>query len=234
LERQPGLVRASGQDRYVQELRDVGVAGSVECRGVPGEIQGEELARGFRKVVERSARLREHLKGDGRLLKMLEKNPIAAWCGGKGTGGVEYFRYESGVFKNVGFVRDEDVIGRLTRELVEWRLADYLDRNALDEVGDGGFVVKVNHNRQGPCLLPLNRDKYPQIPEGEVTVVNDEEAYLARFVSIAVNVVKRPGEKQNLLPGILRGWFGEDAGASGTRQFVRFERREGTWEMVKI
>ena len=193
----------------------------------PGEISGERLTAAFRKVVERSARLREdvgeHLDSDEKLLKMLERNPIKAWCDGKGTGGTAYFQYRDGMFRSVGFAGDEEVVGRLTRELVEWRVADYLDRKIV-EASDGGFVVKVNHNRQGPCLLPLQREKYPQIPEGEVTVIVDGEELEMRFVSIAVNVARVPGTTENLLPGILREWFGETAGASGTRQFVEFEK----------
>jgi superfamily II DNA or RNA helicase/diadenosine tetraphosphate (Ap4A) HIT family hydrolase/HKD family nuclease len=203
----------------------------------PGEMTGLELAKAFRKVAERSARLRRdveaHLGSNEQLLKMLQKNPIDAWCGGKGTGGNEYFQYDGDLFRSVGFRGDDETLGRLTREIVEWRVADYLDRKAADEVGDGGFVVKVNHNQQGPCLLPLKRDKYPQIPEGEVTVMIEGEELIARFVSIAVNVVRSAGDTKNLLPGILKKWFGDDAGASGTRQFVRFEALGEGWRMIK-
>lgn len=114
----------------------------------PGTLTGEELTRAFRKVAERSARLRKdveaHLDSDHKLLKMLERNPIDAWCGGKGTGGIAYFKYEDGVFQSVGFRGDHSVVEKLTRESVEWRVADYLDRNAHQEVSDGSFLVKVS------------------------------------------------------------------------------------------
>ena len=36
---------------------------------------------------------------DRALIRLLEQNPIAAWAGGKGTGGVSYFAYEDGTFR---------------------------------------------------------------------------------------------------------------------------------------
>ena len=203
----------------------------------PGEITLEQLTQAVARLARRSANLRadisEEIDDLDKLGKLLERNPIDAWCGGKGTGKKAYFRYEEGVFRSVGVEGGErEAFQELVREIVDWRVGEYLDRKSLDQSAGESFVVKVNHNRQGPCLLPLQRDKYPQIPEGEATVVIEGEEYVARFVSIAVNVVRRAGEKENLLPGMLRKWFGEDAGASGTRQFVRFERRAEKWEMV--
>ena len=205
----------------------------------PGEITLEQLTQAVARLARRSANLRadisEEIDDLDKLGKLLERNPIDAWCGGKGTGKKAYFRYEEGVFRSVGVEGGErEAFQELVREIVDWRVGEYLDRKSLDQSAGESFVVKVNHNRQGPCLLPLQRDKYPQIPEGEATVVIEGEEYVARFVSIAVNVVRRVGEKENLLPGMLRKWFGEDAGASGTRQFVRFERRGDEWEMVMV
>ena len=205
----------------------------------PGEISLAELTRAVARLARRSANLRadisEEIEDLDKLGKLLERNPIDAWCGGKGTGKKAYFRYEEGVFRSVG-VEDKErgAVQELVREIVDWRVGEYLERKSLEQAAGDSFVVKVNHNRQGPCLLPLQRDKSPQIPEGEATVVIEGEEYVARFVSIAVNVVRRAGEKENLLPGILRKWFGEDAGASGTRHFVRFERRGEKWEMVMV
>jgi superfamily II DNA or RNA helicase len=203
----------------------------------PGEIENDELVRGVRKAVERSARLRQdvgpHLKTDETLLKMLQKNPIPVWCGGKGTGGTAYFEYDGGVVRSVGFEGDKETVAKLTREIVEWRVGDYLDRAVVED--EPGFRVKVNNNGTNPILFPLNRDKQPNIPTGEVEVIVEGEMYLFRFVKVAVNVAHRPGSKENVLPEILKRWFGENSGAGGTRQFVRFERDESSrWSLEKL
>jgi hypothetical protein len=45
-------------------------------------------------------------------------------------------------------------------------------------------------------------------------------------VKVAVNVVRREGGEENVLPEVLYGWFGEDAGRPGTNYHVLFERSE--------
>jgi hypothetical protein len=49
---------------------------------------------------------------------------------------------------------------------------------------------------------------------------------------VALNVMTRPGKSENVLPEVLRRWFGEDAGRPGTAFRVTFEEREGTWTMA--
>jgi hypothetical protein len=51
-------------------------------------------------------------------------------------------------------------------------------------------------------------------------------AYEADFVKIAVNVLRRQGSGENTLPTVLRGWFGEEAGQSGTTHKVAFVRTQ--------
>ncbi len=204
---------------------------------LPGGIGIEELAEAFVTKARRSARLTqdvsESLDDLPAIIRLLEKNPIGAWTGGKGTKGVAHFRYGDRVFESTTLRSEHpDVLSEIVRELVDWRLAEYLDR--ANDLEKGGFMVKVNHNKQGPCLLPLPRKKHPDIPLGEVPVLIEGDEYLVRFVSIAVNVAQKQGATTNDLAKILTRWFGEDAGASGTRHFVKFEmNRAGTWEMMK-
>ncbi|WAS98594.1 DEAD/DEAH box helicase family protein [Nannocystis punicea] len=88
--------------------------------------------------------------------------------------------------------------------------------------------LKVNHNKTDPILM-LDRQRRPDTPEGEVEVEVDGEPYLLRFVKVAVNVATRPGAKDNVLPDILRGWFGPHAGWG--RDFVVLARRKGRWRL---
>lgn len=54
------------------------------------------------------------------------------------------------------------------------------------------------------------------------------ERYRANFVQVALNVVRREGSTENVLPSILRGYFGERAGHPGTRHRVVFEWEEAS------
>ena len=68
----------------------------------------------------------------------------------------------------------------------------------------------------------------PNLPRGRTGVDVDGEPYTATFVKIAVNVISREGDSKNLLPAILRQWFGQNAGAPGTNQWVVFGWSGGT------
>lgn len=54
----------------------------------------------------------------------------------------------------------------------------------------------------------------------------------ASFVKVAVHALRKPGNQENVLPEVLRQWFGPDAGMPGTRQFVAFEQTETGWRMA--
>ena len=53
----------------------------------------------------------------------------------------------------------------------------------------------------------------------------DGGTYEAHFVKVAVNVVRQPKTEDDLLPGLLRKWFGPDAGLPGTTHHVVFVQR---------
>jgi hypothetical protein len=108
---------------------------------LPGAIGLDELTEEFARVARRSAALRkdvaENLDDHARLRRYLEKNPVKAWVGGKGTGGRAYFALEGGKFQTT-FGVPEELRGKfhdLVAELVEWRLAAYLSRGGADAGG---------------------------------------------------------------------------------------------------
>ncbi len=197
----------------------------------PEGIEIHDLMAAVRHICERSARLRADvgpaLDDDAALRRLLEVNPIAAWTGGRGTGGTVFFRYEEARFTATLTLTNESrgAVQELTRELVEWRLAEYLLRPG--GVDPGAILIKVNHVQGRPNLLPLLRDRYPQIPTGPTPVlVNGEELELD-FVKVAVNVARRRPGGPNELPAILRGWFGPDAGLPGTNHRVELLEEGG-------
>lgn len=88
--------------------------------------------------------------------------------------------------------------------------------------------LKLTHNATNPILI-LDRRARPDTPVGDTEVDVDGETYVLRFVKIAVNVATRPGSKGNVLPDLLRGWFGEDAGWGD--DVVVLARRAGRWRL---
>ncbi|MDI1290650.1 MAG: DEAD/DEAH box helicase, partial [bacterium] len=109
----------------------------LESGRFPGEIGVDELTEAFARVAGRSSRLRQDvsvpLEDRTALRALLIKNPVKAWT----SSGADYFTYEAGVFRSRVAVPDAFVppLVELTRELVEWRLAEYLSRATMKESG---------------------------------------------------------------------------------------------------
>jgi hypothetical protein len=168
------------------------------------------------------------------LRRLLRTNPIEAWIGGRGTGGARYFTYENEQFRSEVTVPIE-LIGpaqELIREIVDWRLAEYFARPGKTEARD--IVIKVNHASGSPILFPLDRNTHEDLPEGWTHVTVNDEVMRANFVKAAVNVVRRPNTDENVLPQILRQWFGEDAGKPGTRHQVMLKRDGDEWRLQPL
>lgn len=203
-------------------------AGALPGRGLPID----ELVRRVLEAASRNPRLLEDLGDDARtdtgLRAMLERNPIAAWTGGRGTGGEPVFAYEGGWFRFLAEVppEDADALAGLVRELVDWRLAEYLNRSGAPR-GPNAFSMDVSHSKGKPILFLPDRQAHPHVPSGWQRVVVDGSEYQANFVKVAVNVVRRGESGDNDLPAILRGWFGAQAGHPGTRHQVEAEPANG-------
>lgn len=118
----------------------------------------------------------------------------------------------------------------MAAELVDWRLARYLDTKGLTRAG--AAVLKVSHAGGRPILF-LNRDKNPPLPqERDIEVEADGRAYRMDFVTVAINVAHLAEEPGNALPDLLWNWFGPDAGQPGTDHRVTVEiDADGRWHM---
>jgi superfamily II DNA or RNA helicase len=207
----------------------------MEC--FPSGMSIDELTRAVERLARRSpvlvSDIGPSIESPPALRKHLEDNPIAAWTGGKGTGGRSYFSYEDGRFESRLDLREDEVevFSELVRELAEFRLAEYLSRPAVS--GEGvRFQCRVSHSSGSPIIRLPDRNRVEGIPEGWVPVDADGEAREANFVKIAVNVMRRPGSEENVLPELLRGWFGAEAGSPGTRQLVEFSESGGVWSLT--
>jgi len=120
----------------------------------------------------------------------------------------------------------------MAAEIVEWRLLQYLlGSGATSEIGD--IVLRVSHS-SGKPIIRFDRSSQPDIPHGETEFTADGQTHTGNFVKIALNVASTPGERGNSLHGLLRGWFGPDAGLPGTNQQVVLSQTNGSWVMQPL
>src|SRR5262249_14014910 len=119
----------------------------------------------------------------------------------------------------------------MTEELVELRLRMHLDalqRHAPVEADEAPIVLAVSHAGGRP-ILRFDRNVRPDVPEGDVSVEVDGETYLFRFAKIAVNVASETAAGANVLPALMRRWFGLGAGQPGSRHRVELRRIGARW-----
>jgi hypothetical protein len=192
-------------------------------------ISIEDLTEAFIARARRSSKIAGDISASlddlSAVRGLLEKNPINAWTGGNG-GAAVFFRYEGGVFQSNLRSDDPESLTELVRELVDWRLAEYLERSLTsDRVAAGSFEARVSQTNGRPILF-LDRKRYPNTPTGDHPVWIEGATYTASFVKVALNKAVPRGERRNALPEILQRWFGPAAGQPGTSFMVRFEESE--------
>jgi superfamily II DNA or RNA helicase/diadenosine tetraphosphate (Ap4A) HIT family hydrolase/HKD family nuclease len=158
------------------------------------------------------------------------KWPIAAWAGELSGADRPWARVDNEVFTLRVAIPDHlrEALTDMVAELVDWRLARYLDTRSVTE----GAVLKVSHSGGRPILF-LDRQRSPKLPHGSVDVATpDGHVYEFDFVKVAVNVARLGDDRRNRLPDLLRNWFGEDAGQPGTTHEVQLTQdRGGRWRL---
>jgi superfamily II DNA or RNA helicase/HKD family nuclease len=140
-ERQRRLLREAGDFLIAIEKTDmtrsfkmVVLQALLNREALPGTIGIDALTEEFARVARQSAALRKDVAEDigdpVRLQRYVERNPVAAWAGGKGTGGQAYFIHDGETFRSTFSIPPELMaeFRELVTELVEWRLAAYLRR----------------------------------------------------------------------------------------------------------
>lgn len=201
--------------------------GMLNADALPGELGVEALTHRVRELAERNETLRADvgvaLRSDKELRSMLLRNPIDDWTGGGARSEGPYFQYDS-VADQLRFLPPVPAEARtaaqeLIRELVDLRMAQYLNRELITQTPADGFQARVSHASGRPILSLPDRSNAP-IPEGWTQVTIGEEQFDANFAQVALNVLRRPGSEQNELPTVLRGWFGPNAGLPGTNFMV--------------
>ena len=125
----------------------------------PGEIKVEELGEAVLTLASRNRYLREDLgpaaENPDAFKAHLQRNPIEAWTGGRGTGGTPYFTYDNGVFRSLITTEtptERAALQELTRELADWRLAEYLDRLSRQPGSSSATFARV---KRGFVPVPI-------------------------------------------------------------------------------
>lgn len=159
------------------------------------------------------------------------KNPVAAWTSAK-RGGRAWFRLDGDhlaldVEVAEGLRPD---FAQLTRELVDYRLAQYRARTRAAQPSVDSFVCKVTWNQRDPILKLPGRGR-AELPVGETDVrLPDGAVWQFRFAKEFCNVARPAGTARNQLPDLMRRWFGPRAGQPGTAYQVRFVAGpDGLW-----
>jgi superfamily II DNA or RNA helicase/HKD family nuclease len=132
------------QSRMERSYKMLVLEAMIEEGALPGVIQTDVLAARLERIAERSPFLRKELAatmdgGSGSVAAMLKSNPLRAWTGTKRGEGSEFFELAGDRFgtrfgvEGRGGVEagDREVLPGLARELVEWRLAEYVSRADL-------------------------------------------------------------------------------------------------------
>jgi SOS-response transcriptional repressor LexA len=125
----------------------------------------------------------------------------------------------------------------MTAELVDYRLAHYAKtriENTSRPTTDR-FIAKVSHSKGKPILWLPTVEELPGRPVGPtIATLPDGSQWVFKFVKIACNVACPVGQEENQILRLLRGWFGEDAGAPGTNFEVAFTKTENGWTVAPV
>jgi len=160
-----------------------------------------------------------------------DRNPINAWMGGNRNERA-WFQVKGDLFVLDLAIKPElaSTLTQMTRELVDYRLAQYLARKRQAGSSLEGFVCKVLWNKRDP-IMKLPPRTAMVLPEGETDVrLSDGGMWQFRFAKEFCNVARPAGTPRNQLPDLLRGWFGPRAGHPGTSFQVRFHASpDGLW-----
>jgi superfamily II DNA or RNA helicase/HKD family nuclease/diadenosine tetraphosphate (Ap4A) HIT family hydrolase len=193
----------------------------------------DDLTRRVSVIACRVHKLQEDFSVDlsnQRALKdLLLKNPINAFLSARGTGGISYFRLDGNQFGFAFDITDPAALGRLLREVLDWRLAQYLTRSSGSRAD---VVCRVARNTGGKPILFLPSTSGPRpLEEGDLEISINDRPMVATVAKIAINVVRSTDGATNRLPEILRRWFGDDAGSPGRGDRVRLRLHDGGWIM---
>ena len=209
----------------------------ISADAIPGEIGIDDLVEQVAKLASRYLKVRKDFSVDiddpKSLRRLLLDRPVRALVEDQGTGEIPYFRFEHDRLSTVLEVGDASSLNDLLREILDWRLAHYLSQQTTRDL-DADIICRVSRDGARPILVLPSTATSLHLEPGPVPVDLDGATYEALIAKVTINVVRKPGEEMNLLPEILRRWFGDDAGLSSRGEQVRLKRDLSGFEMEAI
>lgn len=207
----------------------------ISAEAIPGDIGIDELVEGVAKLAGRYLKIRDDFSVDVNdtkvLRRLLIENPIRAFVDGHGTDNVSFFRFEGNRLATTFETGDAEPFRELLREILDWRLAQYLSRQTLGNATSDIFC-RVSRAGDRPTLFFLA--DAVTLQQGRAPIQIDEEAYEVLIAKNAIDGVWKLGDETNQLPDILRRWFGEGAGLPGRGERVRLKRGPSGLEMEAL
>ena len=194
--RQLGLLRATSSNLEKTETsrsyKIVLLLAMLDGETLVPSLSIGEITRRVADLAQRIHRLTEDFSVDlantSALQKLLIDNPIDAFVTARGMGGVQYFKFNNETFAFAFEIDDPISFATLLREILDWRLAQYLSRGQVADV-----ICRVSRNASGQPILFLPSNKSGgSLPEGPLEIEVDGRPMEAIVAKIAVNVVRPP------------------------------------------
>ena len=91
------------------------------------------------------------------------------------------------------------------------------------------WSIRVLLQANGRPILKLDRRRFKATPTGWTEVEIDGVAHEFNFVKEFINVARRSGTEENVVPELLQHWFGPQAGQPGTHFHVLLSRHGDEW-----
>jgi hypothetical protein len=110
---------------------------------------------------------------------------------------ISYFRFEGDRLSTTFEAGDAGSFKELLREILDWRLAQYLSRKGPGDA-TGDIVCRVARAADRPILFLPSAASALHLELGPAPVQIEGEAYEALIAKIAINVVRKPGEEREV------------------------------------
>jgi hypothetical protein len=209
----------------------------IAAEAIPGAIGIDELVEQIAKLAARYRKLRDDFSVDlndsKRLRRLVMDNPIRTFMEGQGTDDVSFFRLDGDRFATTFEFDDADSFREVLREILDWRLAQYLSRPLSGDT-TLDIVCRVARAGDHPILFLPAAAATAHMEQGPTPIQIDGEAYEALIAKIAIDVIRKPGDQTNKLPDILHQWFGDEAGLPGRGERVRLKVGPSGLEMEAL
>lgn len=204
----------------------------LSAGAIPGGIEIDALVEQVARIAARYLKVRDdfsvELGNAEGLRRMLIEGPIRTLLESQVNGDAPFFRFDKNRVSTNFEVEDAKSFQSLLREILDWRLAEYLNRRVSGN-RDADVICLVA--REGDDLV-LRLPREGSHLEQELTAVQiGEETYEASIERHSISIVRNPDEEINLLPEFLRRWFGDNAGQPERNDRVTLKRTPSGFEM---